>query len=204
MLGLGAIFTIFFITLGPLKLLGPFAQQTRSLDIAKLRGIAFRAFGIGVIAVGCGRIYRFRAGSQVEHLGAGHRDGHRSHFPPGCAQSGDGALQSGARRLRAATRAADGSDAEAYISTHCDALRHSGADCGICCPRLLRKIGADLSVTCPRHGLKPVGDAVCPPNHAWTGAVNPAGAGRGIGVLRVGLAVQIIIRALRELQVIAS
>ena len=54
MLGLGAIFTIFFITLGPLKLLGPFAQQTRSLDSAKLRGIAFRAFGIGVIAVGVG------------------------------------------------------------------------------------------------------------------------------------------------------
>jgi multiple antibiotic resistance protein len=54
MLGLGAIVTIFFITLGSLKLLGPFAQQTRSLDIAKLRGIAFRAFGIGVIAVGVG------------------------------------------------------------------------------------------------------------------------------------------------------
>jgi multiple antibiotic resistance protein len=51
MLSLGAIFTIFFITLGPLKLLGPFAQQTRNLDIHQLRSIAVRAFVIGVVAV---------------------------------------------------------------------------------------------------------------------------------------------------------
>src|SRR5258708_4258388 len=51
MSGLGAIFTLFFITLGPLKLLGPFAQQTRTLDAGALRGIALRVFVIGLIAV---------------------------------------------------------------------------------------------------------------------------------------------------------
>jgi multiple antibiotic resistance protein len=51
MLSLGAIFTIFFITLGPLKLMGPFAQQTRTLDAAVMRGIAVRAFVIGLVAV---------------------------------------------------------------------------------------------------------------------------------------------------------
>jgi multiple antibiotic resistance protein len=51
MLSLGAIFTIFFITLGPLKLLGPFSQETRALDQAALRGIAIRVFAFGLIAV---------------------------------------------------------------------------------------------------------------------------------------------------------
>src|SRR5580704_13701230 len=51
MFGLGAIFTILFITLGPMKLLGPFAQQTRTLAMPELRGIAFRVFGISLIAV---------------------------------------------------------------------------------------------------------------------------------------------------------
>jgi multiple antibiotic resistance protein len=48
---LGAVFTLFFITLGPLKLLGPFAQQTQTYDVAALRGLALRAFVIGLIAV---------------------------------------------------------------------------------------------------------------------------------------------------------
>jgi multiple antibiotic resistance protein len=51
MLGLGGIFTIFFITLGPLKLLGPFAQQTRTLEMSALRAIAVRVFVFGVVAV---------------------------------------------------------------------------------------------------------------------------------------------------------
>jgi multiple antibiotic resistance protein len=51
MLGVGAIFTIFFITLGPLKFLGPYAQQTRNLDIAALRVMAWRVFVLGTIAV---------------------------------------------------------------------------------------------------------------------------------------------------------
>jgi multiple antibiotic resistance protein len=51
MLSLGAVFTIFFITLGPLKLLGPFAQRTKSLDAHALRMMAVRAFLIGVTAV---------------------------------------------------------------------------------------------------------------------------------------------------------
>jgi multiple antibiotic resistance protein len=51
MLGLGALFTLFFVTLGPIKLLGPFAQQTRELTPSALRGIALRVFVIGLIAV---------------------------------------------------------------------------------------------------------------------------------------------------------
>jgi multiple antibiotic resistance protein len=50
-MGLGAIFTAFFVTLGPIKLLGPFAQQTRELSPGALRGIALRVFVIGLIAV---------------------------------------------------------------------------------------------------------------------------------------------------------
>ena len=53
-LGLGEIFTLFFITLGPMKLLGPFAQQTRSLELGALRGIAVRVFVIGTIAAVAG------------------------------------------------------------------------------------------------------------------------------------------------------
>jgi multiple antibiotic resistance protein len=45
------IFMLFFLTLGPLKLLGPFARETRDLSPAALRGIALRAFGIGLLAV---------------------------------------------------------------------------------------------------------------------------------------------------------
>jgi multiple antibiotic resistance protein len=51
MLGLGAIFTLFFVTLGPFKLLGPFAQQTQELSPSALRGIAVRAFVVGLAAV---------------------------------------------------------------------------------------------------------------------------------------------------------
>ncbi len=51
LIGVGAIFTLFFITLGPLKILGPFAQLTREADEATMRRIAVRAFVLAVIAV---------------------------------------------------------------------------------------------------------------------------------------------------------
>jgi small neutral amino acid transporter SnatA (MarC family) len=50
MLGPGEIFTIFFITLGPLKLLGPFVQRTHGLDDATVRQIAVRAFLMATIS----------------------------------------------------------------------------------------------------------------------------------------------------------
>jgi len=49
-LGPGEIFTLFFITLGPLKLLGPFVQRTHGLDVAAVRQIALRAFLMATIA----------------------------------------------------------------------------------------------------------------------------------------------------------
>jgi multiple antibiotic resistance protein len=51
LLGLGAVFVLLFITLGPLKLLGPFMQLTRDLDEAKTKQLAVRAFVLAVIAV---------------------------------------------------------------------------------------------------------------------------------------------------------
>jgi multiple antibiotic resistance protein len=51
MLGLGEIFTLFFVTLGPMKLLGPYAQQTHGLDPVSLRGISIRVFVIGLVAI---------------------------------------------------------------------------------------------------------------------------------------------------------
>jgi multiple antibiotic resistance protein len=51
LIGYGAIFTLFFITLGPLKILGPFTQLTREADEATMRRIAVRAFVLAVIAV---------------------------------------------------------------------------------------------------------------------------------------------------------
>src|SRR5262245_5072984 len=51
LLGLGAVFVLLFITLGPLKILGPFMQLTRDVDEAKVKSIAERAFVLAVIAV---------------------------------------------------------------------------------------------------------------------------------------------------------
>lgn len=54
LIGYGAIFTLFFITLGPLKILGPFAQLTKETDEATMQKIAVRAFLLAVIAVVAG------------------------------------------------------------------------------------------------------------------------------------------------------
>jgi multiple antibiotic resistance protein len=51
MLGLGTVFTLFFVTLGPLKFLGPYAQQTHELDAAALRAVSVRVFIIGLISI---------------------------------------------------------------------------------------------------------------------------------------------------------
>src|SRR5512134_322422 len=53
-LSMGAAFTLFMVMLGPIKALGPFTLLTRDLDIAKVRGIAWRAFGLAMVAVGAG------------------------------------------------------------------------------------------------------------------------------------------------------
>jgi multiple antibiotic resistance protein len=42
LIGLGAVFTLLFITLGPLKIVGPFVQLTRDADEATMRRIAVR------------------------------------------------------------------------------------------------------------------------------------------------------------------
>jgi multiple antibiotic resistance protein len=54
LLGLGAVFTLLFVTLGPVKILGPFAQLTRDADEAKVKQIAVRAFPLAVVAVVAG------------------------------------------------------------------------------------------------------------------------------------------------------
>jgi multiple antibiotic resistance protein len=54
MFGPGEVFMLFFVTLGPLKVLGPFAQATRGLAPAEVRAIAFRVFGLSLFAVAMG------------------------------------------------------------------------------------------------------------------------------------------------------
>jgi multiple antibiotic resistance protein len=51
LLRLGAVFTLLFVTLGPIKILGPFAQLTRDMDEAKMKEVAVRAFVIALVAV---------------------------------------------------------------------------------------------------------------------------------------------------------
>jgi len=51
LVSLSAVFTLFFVTLGPLKILGPFAQLTHEADGTTVRKIAVRAFVLAVIAV---------------------------------------------------------------------------------------------------------------------------------------------------------
>jgi multiple antibiotic resistance protein len=50
LVAIGAIFTLLFVTLGPIKVLGPFAQLTRDMDEAKMKALAVRAFAIALIA----------------------------------------------------------------------------------------------------------------------------------------------------------
>ena len=57
MIGPAEIFTIFFVTLGPIKILGPFAQGTRELDDATMRRVALWAFGIATVAVVVGSLF---------------------------------------------------------------------------------------------------------------------------------------------------
>ena len=54
LLGLGAVFTLLFVTLGPLKIVGPFVQLTRDADEATMKAIAVRAFALAVVAVVAG------------------------------------------------------------------------------------------------------------------------------------------------------
>ena len=51
LLGLGTVFVLLFVTLGPIKMLGPFLQLTRDADEATMKSLAMRAFVLAVIAV---------------------------------------------------------------------------------------------------------------------------------------------------------
>jgi multiple antibiotic resistance protein len=50
MIGTGEIFTLFFVMLGPLKVLGPFVHRTRGLDDATVKQIAFWTFIVATLA----------------------------------------------------------------------------------------------------------------------------------------------------------
>jgi multiple antibiotic resistance protein len=50
-LGASEILTLFFVTLGPVKLLAPFLQRTRDLSAQELKAIAARASVIAAIAI---------------------------------------------------------------------------------------------------------------------------------------------------------
>jgi multiple antibiotic resistance protein len=50
-LGLGKIFTFFFLTLGPKAVIAPFARSTASLDASRRRKVALTTTGISLLAV---------------------------------------------------------------------------------------------------------------------------------------------------------
>ena len=50
LLGLYTVFILFFVTLGPIKVLGPFMQLTHDADEARTKQIAVRAFALALIA----------------------------------------------------------------------------------------------------------------------------------------------------------
>ena len=54
LLGPSELFTLFFITLGPIKLLAPFVRLTQGLDAAARRRLALRATVIATVAVFAG------------------------------------------------------------------------------------------------------------------------------------------------------
>lgn len=54
MIGVGEMFTFFFVMLGPLKVLGPFAQRTREVDDATMKQIAVWAFVVATASVMAG------------------------------------------------------------------------------------------------------------------------------------------------------
>ena len=59
LLGLWTVFILIFVTLGPIKVVGPFMQLMRDADDATMRSIAIRAFVLAVIAaVGGGIVGR--------------------------------------------------------------------------------------------------------------------------------------------------
>ena len=51
LLGFGQVFTLLFVTLGPLKLLGPFVNLTHDMAAAAMKKTALLSFLIAVIAV---------------------------------------------------------------------------------------------------------------------------------------------------------
>ena len=53
-MGQGEIFALFVVTLGPFKLLAPFAAQTQNLEPAMLRSVALRAFLLSLVVLGAG------------------------------------------------------------------------------------------------------------------------------------------------------
>ncbi|MDM0104577.1 MarC family protein [Variovorax sp. J22R24] len=55
-LGVGSVFTLMFVMLGPLKVIGPFAKLTHELDDIERRKIAMRTFVIALIAVIAGAL----------------------------------------------------------------------------------------------------------------------------------------------------
>ncbi|MDM0076632.1 MarC family protein [Variovorax sp. J2P1-59] len=55
-LGAGSIFTLMFVMLGPLKVIGPFAKLTHEMDDAARKKIAVRAFVIALVAVIAGAL----------------------------------------------------------------------------------------------------------------------------------------------------
>lgn len=77
LLGLSDIFLLFFIMLGPIKVIGPFAAQTRNLEPAASRTMAWKVFWLSTITVvavalvGAGMLSKWRIPPEVLQLAGG-------------------------------------------------------------------------------------------------------------------------------------
>jgi small neutral amino acid transporter SnatA (MarC family) len=128
MIGPGEIFTLFFVTLGPEKVIGPFAQQTRALEPAALRGVALRVFVLSLFAVGVGGffgrhlVHRWHISMPALLISTG------SSFSSSRCGSCSRSTSRRAMQPAAAAGRADGGGAEAHLSDGRHALRHRRAD----------------------------------------------------------------------------
>ena len=127
-LSAGQIFTFLFLTLGPIKMIGPFARITQRADPWLAHRIAWRAILFSILALAAGRPDRREFPSALRHARSGSRPGRRDRpVSRGAADRSPAVHAAGAeRRGGCACDSEHGHNARG-LSDHRDALRHRGA-----------------------------------------------------------------------------
>ena len=202
-LGVPKLFTLFFVTLGPIKLLGPFARATAVLTEAELRAMAVRAAGLAtLIAIASAFLGRALLESwQVPALRPathGWTDPVRGGLPDRDAGLRAPGSPPGPWRARGAAQPHAG-----RLPDGADTLRHRGLDrparpeprrgpTGVIIATLVVVMLLNLlSMVYVRPLLRTVGPVLL-------------AVGSGLGLLQLALAVEIILTALHGLGVLAG